>query len=91
MAGYVVEQELASVQEVIIAPLEGPRVAELGVERSAEEIVADYVYGSFQGPTITMLGAMGVGQTDRGDEMLMAMAHRAVAQIQDWNALDLIR
>jgi hypothetical protein len=65
-------------------------MAALGVERSTEEIVADYVYGSFQGPTITMLGALAVGQTDRGDEMFMAMAHRAVAQIRDWNALDLI-
>jgi thiamine kinase-like enzyme len=65
-------------------------MAELGVERSAEEVLADYVYGSFQGPTITMLGALAVGQTDRGDEMFMAMAHRAAAQIRDRNALDLI-
>jgi hypothetical protein len=62
----------------------------LGVERSIDEIHADYVYGSFQGPSITMLGALSVGQTDRGDEMFMAMAHRATTQIRDLNALDLL-
>jgi aminoglycoside/choline kinase family phosphotransferase len=65
-------------------------MAELGIERSADEVYADYVYGSFQGPSITMLGALFVGQTDRGDEMFMAMAHRATAQIRDLDALDLL-
>ena len=54
-------------------------MAELGIERSADEVYADYVYGSFQGPSITMLVDLFVGQTDRGDEMFMAMAHRATA------------
>ena len=62
----------------------------LGVERSVDEIYADYVYGSFHGPAITMLGALSVEQTDRGDEMFMAMARRATAQIRDLNALALI-
>ncbi|MAG29551.1 MAG: hypothetical protein CL908_01500 [Deltaproteobacteria bacterium] len=66
-------------------------MAELGVARSAEEVRADYVYGSFQGPSITMLGALAVGQTDRGDDMFMVMAHRAVEQIRDIGALDLLR
>ena len=65
-------------------------MAALGVERSSDEIYADYVYGSFQGPAITMLGALFVGQTDRGDEMFMAMADRATTQIRDLNALDLL-
>jgi len=65
-------------------------MAVLGVERSRDEIYADYVYGSFQGPSITMLGALAVGQTDRGDEMFMAMAHRATTQIRDLKALDLL-
>jgi hypothetical protein len=65
-------------------------MAELGVERSAEQVRHDYVYGTFQGPSITMLGALAVGQTDRGDEMFMAMASRSCAQIRDLNALDLI-
>jgi len=65
-------------------------MAELGIERSADEVHADYVYGTFQGPSITMLGALFVGQTDRGDEMFMAMAHRATTQIRDLNALELL-
>jgi hypothetical protein len=65
-------------------------MAELGIERSADEVYADFVYGSFQGPSITILGALFVGQTDRGDEMFMAMAHRATAQIRDLDALDLL-
>jgi aminoglycoside phosphotransferase (APT) family kinase protein len=65
-------------------------MAALGVDRSRDEVYADYVYGSFQGPSITMLGALSVGQTDRGDEMFMAMAHRATSQIRDLNALDLL-
>jgi hypothetical protein len=65
-------------------------MAALGVDRSGDQIYADYVYGSFQGPSITMLGALFVGQTDRGDEMFMAMAHRATTQIRDLNALDLL-
>jgi hypothetical protein len=65
-------------------------MAALGVDRSSEEVYADYVYGTFQGPSITMLGALFVGQTDRGDEMFMAMADRATTQIRDLNALDLL-
>lgn len=65
-------------------------MAALGVERTREEIRSDYVYGSFQGPSITMLGSLAVGQTDRGDDMFMAMAHRAASQIRDLDALDLI-
>ena len=65
-------------------------MAALGVERTAEQVRHDYIYGTFQGPSITMLGALAVGQTDRGDEMFMAMASRSCAQIRDLNALDLI-
>jgi hypothetical protein len=65
-------------------------MAAQGIERSLEEIQADYRYGSFQGPSITMLGSLSVGQTDRGDDMFMAMAHRSTAQIRDLNALELI-
>jgi hypothetical protein len=65
-------------------------MAELGIQRSSDEIYADYRYGSFQGPAITMLGALSVGQTSRGDEMFMAMASRSAAQIRDLGALDLL-
>jgi hypothetical protein len=62
-----------------------------GVELSEEKVRADYVYGTFQGPSITMLGALAVGQTDRGDDMFMAMAERCCEQIRDLDALSVIR
>lgn len=65
-------------------------MAKAGAELSADEVRREYVYGSFQGPAITVLGAMAVGQTDRGDDMFMAMASRSCAQIRDLGALDLI-
>lgn len=65
-------------------------MAEQGVALSPEEVRAEYVYGTFQGPSITMLGALAVGQTDRGDEMFMAMASRSCAQIRDLDALAVI-
>ncbi len=65
-------------------------MAAQGVSIDDDEIRAEYVYGTFQGPTITMLGALSVGQTDRGDDMFMAMISRACAQIADTNALDVI-
>lgn len=66
-------------------------MAGLGVAMSADEVRDEYVFGSFQGPLITMLGSMAVGQTERGDDMFMAMASRSCAQIRDLEALDLIR
>ena len=65
-------------------------MARNGVELSSERVRSDYVYGTFQGPSITMLGALAVGQTDRGDTMFMAMASRSCAQIRDTGALDQI-
>ena len=65
-------------------------MAERGAVLGADEVRAEYLYGTFQGPTITMLGALAVGQTDRGDDMFMAMISRSCAQIIDTGALDLI-
>lgn len=62
----------------------------LGVELTTREVRSDYVYGTFQGPSITMLGSLAVGQTDRGDAMFMAMAERSCAQIRDLDALALL-
>ena len=58
----------------------------LGVEISADQVRADYVYGTFQGPSITMLGSLAVGQTDRGDEMFTAMARRHARHALDLEA-----
>ena len=67
------------------------RLAELGVlGLDLDTVVADERHGSFQGPFITMLGAIAVGRTDRGDDMFVAMAERSAAQIRDLAALDLL-
>lgn len=73
--------------------LETYRVAmkERGVDLSPDQIHAAYRHGTFQGPYVTMLGALAVGQTDRGDAMFMAMAERSAAQIRDLGALELIQ
>jgi len=67
------------------------RLSELGVTGyTADDLSADERHGCFQGPFITMLGAIAVGQTDRGDAMFVAMAERSAAQILDLDALDLL-
>lgn len=67
------------------------RLAELGVtDYTFDELLDDERHGTFQGPFITMLGAIGVGRTDRGDDMFVAMAERSAAQIRDLEALDLL-
>lgn len=67
------------------------RLTQFGVTGcTLDDVVADERHGSFQGPFITMLGAIAVGRTDRGDDMLVAMAERSAAQILDLEALDLL-
>ncbi len=46
----------------------------------------DYRYAQFHGLIITVLGSMAVVQTDRGDDMFMAMASRHCAAIRDLDA-----
>ncbi|MDW3217024.1 MAG: phosphotransferase [Acidimicrobiales bacterium] len=65
-------------------------MAAAGVELTPDEVMDQYRHGSFQGPFVTMLGSILVGQTDRGDDMFMAMIERAAAQILDLDALDII-
>ena len=67
------------------------RLVELGVsDCSLDDVVTDERLGAFQGPFITMLGAIAVGRTDRGDDMFVAMAERSAVQILDLDALDLL-
>lgn len=62
-----------------------------GVEgHPLDECWDDYCLGQFQGPLITVLGAMHVEQTDRGDDMFMAMISRAGQAIRDLGSLDLL-
>lgn len=82
------EQRRAHEERMLVAYQE--EMSRLGVELSLEDVWSDYIYGTFQGPSITILGALAVGQTDRGDEMFMAMAERCCAQIRDLDALALL-
>jgi hypothetical protein len=55
-----------------------------------EQCWGDYRYGLFQGPLITVLGAMYATRTDRGDEMFVAMTERSTAAIRETGALELL-
>jgi aminoglycoside/choline kinase family phosphotransferase len=57
---------------------------------SPEQCFEDYRYGQFQGPLVTVLGAMAVIQTDRGDEMFMAMCSRSCQAIRDLDSIGLL-
>jgi len=67
------------------------RLQALGVtDVDLDTVTADERHGAFQGPFITMLGAIAVGRTERGDRMFVAMAERSAAQVRDLDALDLL-
>ena len=55
-----------------------------------EQCWNDYRYGLFQGPLISVLGAMYATRTDRGDEMFVAMTERSTAAIRETGALELL-
>jgi hypothetical protein len=55
-----------------------------------EQCWDDYRVGLFQGPLITVLGAMYATQTERGDEMFVAMTERCCAAIRESDALALL-
>lgn len=57
---------------------------------SFDQCFDDYRFGHFQGPLVTVLGAMAVIQTDRGDEMFMAMCSRSCQAIRDLDSQSLI-
>jgi len=65
-------------------------LATYGVDLSFDTIFEQYRWGTFQGPLVTILGSMMVVQTDRGDEMFMAMISRSLDQIRDLDATDLL-
>ena len=55
-----------------------------------EQCWDDYRCGLFQGPLITVLGAMYATRTERGDEMFVAMTERCCAAIRESDALALL-
>lgn len=52
-----------------------------------DQLLEDYARGAWQGPFITVLGAFTATQTDRGDEMFIAMADRSTSQAADHNSV----
>jgi hypothetical protein len=60
------------------------------VNYSFEQCFDDYRFGQFQGPLVTVLGAMAVIQTDRGDDMFMAMCSRSCQAIRDLDSMSLL-
>lgn len=63
-------------------------LAEHGVTYGIDALRIDYARGAWLGPLITVLGAFTATRTDRGDDMFIAMADRACAQIADHNSLN---
>ena len=57
---------------------------------SFEDCFDDYRYGHFQGLMITVLAAVGLSHTERGDAMFMAMSCRACEAIRDLDSLELL-
>jgi hypothetical protein len=91
LLGNSVEPRLRREAEPDVRAAYHARLLELGVaDYSLDDVVADERHGAFQGPFITMLGAIAVGRTDRGDDMFVAMAERSATQILDLEALDVL-
>lgn len=62
-----------------------------GVEDvSIEQSMDDYRFGMLQGPLITIVGAAYSSQTERGDEMFLAMASRSAQAIRDLGTLEML-
>jgi hypothetical protein len=55
-----------------------------------EDCWRDYRRASFAGLVMAVIASMIVGQTERGDDMFMAMAHRSAAMAMDLDALSLL-
>jgi hypothetical protein len=90
MLGNACEPDARRAIEADMLELYRREMTRLGVELSPQQVREEYRLGTFQGPFVTMLGALSVGQTDRGDDMFMAMAERCTAQIRELDALSLI-
>lgn len=57
---------------------------------SLEQCWDDYRRSSFAGLVMAVIASMIVGQTERGDEMFMAMARRSASMANELNAIDLL-
>jgi len=61
-----------------------------GIDYSLADLQADYALGAWLGPIVTVVGAFVATRTDRGDEMFIAMADRAAAQLADHDSLSVL-
>lgn len=66
------------------------RMAAEGIEQSADDCWRDYRFGSLWGMIITVIATVAAEQTERGDDMLTAMAQRHGRQALDLDALALV-
>lgn len=89
--GNAMEPALRRANEEALVRAYHEELLSLGVDDySFEACFDDYRFGHFQGPLVTVLGAMAVLQTDRGDDMFMAMCSRTCQAIRDLDALALL-
>ena len=58
---------------------------------SFEQCWDDYRYGLFQGPLITVMGAMYATHTDRGDDMVATMLRRGCRAVRELGTSELVR
>ncbi|MDY7101426.1 MAG: phosphotransferase [Actinomycetota bacterium] len=66
------------------------RMAAEGIEQSVDDCWRDYRFGSLWGMVITVIATVAAEQTERGDDMLTAMAQRHGRQALDLDALALL-
>ncbi len=88
--GLQIEDRRAHERDLVAAY--GEELARQGVpEQPFNQLFDDYRFGLFQGPQVTVLGAMAAAvASERGEEMFRVMATRACAAIRDLDALDLL-
>lgn len=89
--GNAMEPELRRSRERALVAAYHDALLGYGVtDYSFEQCFDDYRFGQFQGPLVTVLGAMAVIQTDRGDKMFMAMCSRSCQAIRDLDSISLL-
>jgi Phosphotransferase enzyme family len=79
--------ERARHERALVAAYHDALVAHGVGSYSAEQCWDDYRTGLFQGPLITVLGAMYATRTERGDEMFVTMTERCCRAIRESDAL----
>jgi aminoglycoside/choline kinase family phosphotransferase len=93
--GYFLGNSLASLdrrkhEEELVRGYHDALTSRGVADYSFDDCFGDYRLGHFQGPLVTVLGAMAVIQTDRGDDMFMAMCSRTCQAIRDLDSASLL-